>query len=91
MIPAQQVAKLHNALPFWMSLGLVPLALIGAWQGGLALLLLPLYAIGLTTLLDALTGLNEDNPDTETPEAGLSGIGSSRLSGFRSRSRRSFT
>lgn len=71
MIPAQQVAKLQNALPFWMSLGLVPLALIGAWQGGLALLLLPIYAIGLTTLLDALTGLNEANPDTETPEAGL--------------------
>ena len=37
----------------------------------LALLLLPLYAIGLTTLLDAISGLNTENPDLETPEEGL--------------------
>lgn len=71
MIPASQVSKLQNALPFWMSVLLVPLAVIGAWAGGLALLLLPLYAIGLTTLLDALSGLNQENPDPETPEEGL--------------------
>ncbi|WP_420396630.1 alkane 1-monooxygenase [Nioella sp.] len=71
MIPATQVAKLQNALPFWMSVLLVPLAVFGAWAGGLALLLLPLYAIGLTTLLDAISGLNQDNPDPETPEDGL--------------------
>jgi len=71
MIPAQQVAKLQNALPFWMSVLLVPLAVFGAWAGGLALLLLPLYAIGLTTLLDAISGLNTENPDLETPEEGL--------------------
>jgi alkane 1-monooxygenase len=68
MIPASQVAKLQNALPFWMSVLLVPLAIFGAWAGGLALLLLPLYAIGLTTLLDAISGLNQDNPDPDTPE-----------------------
>ena len=50
---------------------LVPLAVFGAWAGGLALLLLPLYAIGLTTLLDAISGLNTENPDLETPEEGL--------------------
>ncbi|TBX18678.1 alkane 1-monooxygenase [Nioella sediminis] len=71
MIPASQVAKLQNALPFWMSVLLVPLAVFGAWAGGLALLLLPLYAIGLTTLLDAISGLNQDNPDPETPDDGL--------------------
>lgn len=71
MIPASQVAKLQNALPFWMSVLLVPLAIFGAWAGGLALLLLPLYAIGLTTLLDAISGLNQDNPDPDTPEDGL--------------------
>jgi alkane 1-monooxygenase len=71
MTPASQVAKLQNALPFWMSVLLVPLAVFGAWAGGLALLLLPLYAIGLTTLLDAISGLNQDNPDPETPEDGL--------------------
>jgi alkane 1-monooxygenase len=71
MIPASQVAKLQNALPFWMSVLLVPLAVFGAWAGGLALLLLPLYAIVLTTLLDAISGLNQENPDPETPEDGL--------------------
>jgi alkane 1-monooxygenase len=71
MIPASQVAKLQNALPFWMSVLLVPLAVFGAWAGGLTLLLLPLYAIGLTTLLDAISGLNQENPDPETPEDGL--------------------
>ncbi|MFV1874766.1 alkane 1-monooxygenase [Nioella sp.] len=71
MIPASQVAKLQNALPFWMSVLLVPLAIFGAWAGGLALLLLPLYAIGLTTLLDAISGLNQENPDPDTPEDGL--------------------
>ena len=71
MIPATQVAKLQNALPFWMSVLLVPLAVFGALAGGLALLLLPLYAIGLTTLLDAISGLNQENPDPETPEDGL--------------------
>ncbi|WP_306047121.1 alkane 1-monooxygenase [Nioella sp. MMSF_3534] len=71
MIPASQVAKLQNALPFWMSVLLVPLAVFGAWAGGLALLLLPLYAIGLTTLLDAISGLNQENPDPDTPEDGL--------------------
>ncbi|MGI3185116.1 alkane 1-monooxygenase [Nioella aestuarii] len=71
MIPASQVAKLQNALPFWMSVLLVPLAVFGAWAGGLALLVLPLYAIGLTTLLDAVSGLNQENPDPETPEDGM--------------------
>ncbi len=71
MIPAQQVVRLRNALPFWITIALVPLAWVGATAGGWALLLTPLYAIGLTTLLDAVSGLNTANPDPETPEAGL--------------------
>ena len=71
MIPATSVAKLQNALPFWMSLGLIPLSLLGAAQGGWYLILVPLYALVLTSLLDWLTGLNLENADTETPEPGL--------------------
>ncbi len=41
MIPAAQVAKFSRALPFWLSLGLVPLAVISAIYGGWTLLLLP--------------------------------------------------
>jgi len=70
-IPAADVARLARALPFWLSLGTVPLALGGAWLGGWAVLVLPLGTWGLFTLLDAVAGLNEDNADPLTPEAGL--------------------
>jgi alkane 1-monooxygenase len=66
-----EVARPIRALPFWLSLCVVPLTLIGAVQGGWAAVLLPLYAWGLFSLLDALTGLQGDNADPETPEAGL--------------------
>lgn len=71
MIPSAEVARLKNALPFWLSLGTVPLAAFGLWHGGWAVVLLPLYSWGLFSLLDALTGLNTENADLETPEAGL--------------------
>lgn len=70
-IAAAEVQKLHQALPFWISLLLVPAAVIGAVQGGWTVALLPLCSWGLFSLLDAITGLNEDNPDTATPEDGL--------------------
>lgn len=63
--------RLVNALPFWLSLGFLPLIAIGAAWGGWWLILAPLYAFGLMTLLDAITGLNTTNPDTKTPEADL--------------------
>lgn len=70
-IPAAEVARLQNALPFWLSLGMVPVAVFGALHGGWATALLPLYSWGLFSLLDALLGLNPDNADPETPESGL--------------------
>ncbi len=71
MTPAPAATRALDALPFWASLGLVPLAAIAALNGGWTLLLVPIYALGLTTLLDRLTGLNEANADTETPDAQL--------------------
>jgi alkane 1-monooxygenase len=71
MIPRSQVAELSNAIPFWISLGLVPLAILGATQGGWTLILLPLAAWWLTAALDALAGLNLENADPETPEDDL--------------------
>lgn len=63
--------SLGPALPFWISLGLVPLILIAATSGGWALLLVPAYALLLSSVLDALTGLNLQNADTETPDDAL--------------------
>ena len=61
MIPANQAQKLQNAAPFWMSLGLVPLAAIAAYHGGWTLFLVPLYALAMTTLVDSLTALELGN------------------------------
>lgn len=60
-----------NALPFWMSLGMIPLAVIGALYGGLAVLLLPLYGWTMVTLLDAALGLDTASHDPATPERDL--------------------
>lgn len=71
MIPAAQVASFRNALPFWASLGLVPLALFAAAKGGWVIALVPLYAWALFILLDLITGRDEENADLSTPEEGL--------------------
>lgn len=59
------------ALPFWMSLGLVPMVILAARLGGFWVLLPVVYAWWATTLLDVLTGQDSTNPDTETPDAAL--------------------
>ena len=70
-IAPSDVARLQNALPFWLSLGTVPMALIGMAVGGWTVFLMPLYTWGLYALLDTLQGLNPDNADPATPEDDL--------------------
>lgn len=60
-------ARLASALPFWLSLVFVPLIAAGAAWGGWWLALVPLYGIGMITMLDYVAGLNLNNLDTETP------------------------
>ncbi|MFD1809757.1 hypothetical protein ACFSHQ_21900 [Gemmobacter lanyuensis] len=64
-------AAFRNALPFWLSLALPPLVAVGVTQGGWTVLLPPLYAWALITVLDLLLGKNEDNPDPQTDEGDL--------------------
>ena len=71
IIPADQMASARQALPFWLSMGTVPIAFISMAMGGLTILLMPLYSWTLFTLLDAVTGKNTDNADLETPEEEL--------------------
>ena len=58
--------KFKSALPFWLSLGLVPLAVLAAVYGGWTIALLPLATWYLFTLLDFILGLNLDNADPQT-------------------------
>ncbi|WP_298677509.1 alkane 1-monooxygenase [uncultured Lentibacter sp.] len=63
MLTAQQTASLSRALPFWLSLILIPLAWIGALYGGWTVVLLPVATWYLFSGLDALLGLNLENAD----------------------------
>jgi alkane 1-monooxygenase len=71
MTATPSISHWRNALPFWLSLGTVPLAVLGAVHGGWTVVLLPLFTWILFDILDLLFGLNEDNPDTATPEKDL--------------------
>lgn len=71
MTQSSQISRLSSALPFWLSLGLVPLAAVGAACGGWTVFLLPVYGWILTSILDAFLGLNEKNESPTTPEADL--------------------
>ncbi len=70
-ISASQIARWQSALPFFLSLGMVPVAVLGAMVGGWTVILLPLYSWGLFSVLDAIKGLNHDNADLATPESDL--------------------
>ena len=65
------MSRLPSALPFWLSLCLPPLAVLGMIFGGWTIALLPLSTWWLFTLLDALTSPNRENPDPQTDEARL--------------------
>jgi alkane 1-monooxygenase len=68
---APDVARLSRALPFWLSLGLLPLAFVGAAFGGWTLALLPASAWLLFSGLDAALGRESCNADPQTPEDAL--------------------
>ncbi|TGD41965.1 alkane 1-monooxygenase [Pseudotabrizicola sediminis] len=64
----RQTIGFAQAAPFWLTLGIVPLAVIGAVFGGWYTALVPAYSILVYSSLDALTGLNDRNADPETPD-----------------------
>ena len=68
ILPSQQVARFQNALPYWMSLLLLPLAFVSGTYGGWTVILLPLVTWYLFSILDLAVGLNTDNADLETTE-----------------------
>ncbi len=61
----------ENALPFWMSLAMLPLFALACIFGGWTLLLVPAYGWVLVSILDRFAGLDEENMDPETGEEKL--------------------
>ena len=70
-IPADHLTRITRALPFWLSLLLIPVAWLGAVQGGWTVILLPLITWYFFSLLDALLGLYTENADPQTDAAKL--------------------
>ena len=73
-ITAVSDAELKNplrALPFWLSLTLVPIVWLAATLGGWWVLIVPAYTWVAFSVLDAAAGLEEGNPDPLTDRAGL--------------------
>ncbi|MFY0622982.1 MAG: alkane 1-monooxygenase [Pelagimonas sp.] len=68
MIPAQQVARFSSALPFFLSVILIPLVWTGAILGGWWVIVTPLVAWYLFSAIDLAVGLNTDDADLETTE-----------------------
>ena len=71
MTDPQKLRSLTSALPFWISLLLLPLAWIGAAAGGWSLVLLPVSTWYLFALADSVAGLNPENADPDTDDGDL--------------------
>ena len=68
MTTTPPIARFSAALPFWLSLLLVPIAWVSAILGGWAVLLLPFATWYLFGIIDIFAGLNEANEDPATPD-----------------------
>ncbi|AVO37409.1 alkane 1-monooxygenase [Pukyongiella litopenaei] len=71
MIAPETLSRWQSALPFWVSLLLLPLVWIGACAGGWTVLLAPLATWYLFAALDGVFGLNLENADPQTPDDDL--------------------
>ncbi|WP_108485270.1 alkane 1-monooxygenase [Oceaniglobus ichthyenteri] len=62
------IASLARALPFWLSLSLIPLVVLGAVYGGWTLALVPICTWYMFSIVDAFAGLETENADPDTPD-----------------------
>ncbi|MEM7640990.1 MAG: alkane 1-monooxygenase [Pseudomonadota bacterium] len=71
ILPDDQVRDPLHALPFWISLSMVPIVWFSAVMGGAWVMAVPIYAWGLYSVLDRLAGLEERNADPNMERSGL--------------------
>jgi len=65
---AASLAEIQKALPFWLSLVLIPFAWIGAFYGGWTVFLLPLLTWYFFSAIEVALGLDVKNADLDTTE-----------------------
>lgn len=63
--------SLPDAMPYWASFALVPVAVLAALNGGWTILLVPACTWALFGALDGLIGDDRSNIDPDTPESDL--------------------
>ena len=71
MIAPHQLARWQRAVPFWISLALLPLAWISAINGGWTLLLIPVVTWYFFAALDGFVGLELENADLSATDEDL--------------------
>jgi alkane 1-monooxygenase len=71
ILTPEDLSRPGHALPFWLSLGTVPVVFLSVGLGGIFVFLMPVYSWVLFSILDLITGENEDNADLETLEEEL--------------------
>ncbi len=70
-LTASDLAKPSAAAPFWLSLTILPVLGVAAWQGGWFIALVPLYSWGMFSILDTFVGKNTDNAELDTEDGVL--------------------
>ncbi len=68
MIPTTKLVNLRNALPFWLSLALVPVVLYAAKEGGWTLILPALASWGVFSVVDLVAGLDNANANPDASD-----------------------
>ena len=69
--PRPVSGRLRDALPFWLSLSILPLFPLALKLGGFWLLIVPAYTWGLYSLLDQILGEDPTDLDPRTPDERL--------------------
>ena len=68
MTQSSPITSIRNALPFWLSLSLVPILVFAAAKGGWALALPVVTTLGIVSVLDLIAGDELANADPDTSD-----------------------
>lgn len=70
-ISISKIRRPHRALPFWISLTLVPIIALSTWKGGWFIFMLPFYAWVVMSFVDIYIGKENGNADVNAQDQDL--------------------